>query len=120
MGQKEHPLDYEFSGKAAAGTNDVSGPQTPSGRIVCVQRCGVENETSGAADVRVYKAGIGAEVLVAEEDAVQAATLYWFSEPIYLHEGQHLLARFTACTAGDILKVYLTGWYTESRELEDD
>lgn len=115
MGQK-YPFDYSYSMNAAAGSNDLAGVITHSGQLVCIQRVAVENETSGADDVRLLKAGTGGELLLAEEDAVQVDTLYWIEQPIYLHEGQYLVARFTGCTAADILKMYQTGWYQERGE----
>lgn len=118
MGHKKHPFDLVLSGKAVAGSNDIKQDEVVSGQLYCIQRFAVENETSGAADVRLFKAGVGGEFLLAEEDAVQVDTLYWIDTPFYLHEGQYAMARFTGCTANDTLKGYLTGWWSAAREVE--
>lgn len=117
MGQKKHPFDLTLEKVAATGTNDVESDPVRTGRLYCVQRVGLENETSATTDVRLMKAGVGGEFLLEEEDTLSAATLYWTTDSFYLTEGQYLIARFTGCTANDRLKVYITGWFQMGREV---
>lgn len=113
MGHKKNPFDRVYTTAAAAGSNDVEMDAVGSGYLYCIQRIVVENEDNGSADVRILKGGVGAELMIAEEDQVQAATLYWLDNVFYLHEGQRIIARFTGCTAGDLLRMALLGWWTE-------
>lgn len=117
MGQKKFPFDLTLSAKASAGSNDVQMDEIQSGRLYCIQRVAVENETSATTDLRLMKAGTGGELLLEEEDTLAAATLYFTTDPFYLTEGQYLLARFSGCTADDILKVYITGWWRDAYEV---
>ena len=118
MGQKKHPFDRVLSARASTGSNDLQMDEIKSGRLYCIQRVSVENETSAATDVRLMKGGPGGEFLLEEKDTLSAATLYWTSEAFYLTEGQYLLARFSGCTADDVLKVYITGWWKEGYEVD--
>lgn len=113
MGHKKYPLDLIRTKVAAAGSNDVEMDPVGGGLLYCIQRIIVENETSTTDDVRIIKAGVGAEIPVAEKDDPGKATLFVVDEPFYLHEGQYLLARFTACSADDHLAMYLLGWFAE-------
>jgi len=113
MGHRKYPLDLIYTMAAAAGDNDLSMPPVGSGLLYCIQRITVENETSGAADVRLLKGGAGSDLMLAEEDQVQAATLYWIDEVFYIHEAQYITARWTGCTASDRLRMVLLGWYAQ-------
>lgn len=115
MARKKYPLDLIYTMAAAAGSNDLSMDAVRSGLLFCVQRIIVENETSGAADVRIVKGGAGSDLMIAEEDQIQAGTLYWIDAPFYLHEAQYITARWTGCTASDRLRMVLLGWYSEVR-----
>jgi len=117
MGQKKFPFDRTLGKKAAAGSNDVRMREVETGRLYCIQRVAAENETSATTDLRLIKAGTGDELLLEEEDTLAAATLYWTSDPFYLTEGQYLIARFSGCTASDVLKVYITGWWRDAYEV---
>jgi len=120
MAQKKQPFDVTLTLTAAAGSNDVRMARVDAGWLYCLQRIAVENQTSVSTDVRLLVAGGGEEVLIAEQDTPLAATLYWIADPAYISEGRYLLARFSGCTAGDLLKVYLTGWKQKSLLLEED
>lgn len=119
MAQKKHPFHLILSKKAAAGSNDLEQGQIPDGQLYCVQRTAIENETTAYTDLRILIAGAGGEFLLAEEDNPEAATLYWVDTPFYLREGQYLVCRLSGCTANDILKAYITGWWQAGRELAD-
>lgn len=119
MGQKKYPFEDILTKQASAGSNDVQMSRIRSGWLYCIQHVAIENETNDCDDVRILKAGAGGEFLLFEEDATEAATLYWIDEDIYLTESQYLLVRFTGCTLADELKVYIRGWRQESRVLDD-
>lgn len=110
MAQKKQPFDLELTLDAADGSNDLQTDRVPSGFLSCIQHVAVENETTAYTDLRVMKARPGREFLLEEEDLPQAATLYWMADDFYLTEGQYVLVRLTGCTAGDKLRVYITGW----------
>ena len=117
MAQKKQPFDLVLSKTAVAGSNDLRTEQVKPGWLWCVQRVAVENQTTLYTDLRILKAGRGAEFLLAEEDNPSAATLYWVDTPVYLMEGQYLVARLSGCTLSDVLKVYLTGWKAQVTEV---
>jgi len=101
---KKHPFDLKLAKVANAGSNDLAMDAVEDGRLYCVQHVAIENETSAFTDLRILKAGVGAELLLEEQDSPQAATLYWSTAAVYLTEGQYLVARFSGCTASDRLK----------------
>lgn len=113
MGHKKYPLDLVYTLAAETGSNDVEMDQVESGLLYCIQRVVVENETSDTTDVRILKAGVGETLPLEEKDTLAAATLYWTSEPFYLHEGQRVIGRFTGCTAGDRLRMAIFGWFAK-------
>ena len=116
MAQK-HPFHLVLSVKAAAGSNDLKQDEVPDGQLYCVQRVAVENETTAYTDLRILATGGAKEFLLVEEDSPQAATLYWTTDPVYLREGQYIVCRLSGCTANDVLKAYLTGWWQDAREV---
>ena len=117
MAQKKQPFDQVLTASASAGSNDLSTKQVKPGWLWCIQRAGVENETTAYTDLRLLKVGRAADFLLAEEDSPEAATLYWDTDPVYLMEGQRYVARLSGCTASDVLKAYLTGWKAKTAEI---
>ena len=117
MGQKKYPFHRELAATASAGTNELKTFVVVPGRLLCVQRVGVENETSTYTDLRILIDDFGEEFLLAEEDSPQAATLYWMTDTVYLRESQRLVARLTGCTASHVLRAYITGWWQQSGEV---
>ena len=119
MARNKWPFETVLTKSASSGSNDVAMERVSPGWLFCLQRIAAENQTSPGTDLRFLVAGGGEEVLLAEQDTPLAATLYWITDPAYLSEGRYLIARFTGCTASDLLKVYVTGWKQKSPELED-
>lgn len=119
MAQKKQPFDLVLTKQASVGSNDIATDRVKPGWLWCVQRITAENQTSPFTDLRLLVAGGGEELLVAEQDTPLAATIYWISEPVYITEHRYLIARFTGCTASDLLKLYITGWKQQSLILED-
>lgn len=117
MAQKKRPFDLPLTKTAAAGSNDVVTDPVRSGRLFCIQRVAIENETSPCTDVRLIKGGSAGEIVLEEEDTPQAAVLYWTANPFYLTEGQYLIVRFAGCTASDVLRVYVCGWWATMGEV---
>lgn len=110
MAQKKQPFDLELTLDAADGANDLRMDRVPVGFLFCIQHVTVENETTAYTNLRLIKARPGREFPLEEQDSPEAATLYWMADDFYLVPGQYLLARLTGCTAGDKLRVYITGW----------
>ncbi len=117
MARKKQPFDDVLTLVASDGSNDIATKQVPPGELWCVQRVAVENETTAYTDLRLLKAGRAAEFLLVEEDNPEVATLYWIDTPVYLMEGQYLVARLSGCTANDVLKMYLTGWKAKASQI---
>jgi hypothetical protein len=113
MAQRRQLFDDILSVDAVAGSNDLESERVESGWEWCVQHLAVENETSNFTDFRVLKERAGSEYLLEEQDSPLADVLYWSGEEYYLSDGQRLVVRFTGCTAGDRLRVYLSGWRRE-------
>ncbi len=118
MGQKRHPFHLELGATASAGTNDLAQSRVDAGKLCCIQRVAVENETTTYTDLRILIDNFGVEFLLEEEDSPQAATLYWMTGEVYLREGQRLVARLTGCTASDVLRAYITGWWQQDGEVK--
>lgn len=116
MGQKKHPFDLPLSALASAGTNTLEMDPVRPGRVFCIQRAAVENETTAYTALRILKGGRGTEMLVSEQMAPQAARLYWEDDDIYLTEGMYLVCRLTGCQANDVLRAYLMGWWQQDGE----
>ncbi len=117
MGHKKNPFDDVLTLKASAGSNDLRTEQVKPGWLWCIQRVGVENETTAYTDLRILKAGRAAELPLEEQDSPQAATLYWMTNAVYLMEGQYVVARLSGCTADAVLKAYITGWKSKTAEV---
>jgi len=117
MAQKKQPFDRIYSTVATSGTNDVKVAKVGSGWLWCVQRIGCINETNAYTKLRIIKAGRGGELILAEQPSPEADVVYWETDPIYLSEGQYLVARFFGCTANDVLKVYISGWRAKTYEV---
>jgi hypothetical protein len=65
----------------------------------------------------VIKRGGGRDFLVGEQDSPGANEIVWDTDPVYLSEGQYLALELTGCTASDVLRAYLSGWFKEGREV---
>lgn len=115
---KKNPFDRPYTKAASAGSNDVETNPVEPGRLYCYQRIVVENETNSVTDVRILKKSVGQEIVVAEKDTLSAATVFVVDEPIYITEGQKLVARFTGCSANDVLKMYAMGYWQVKREVQ--
>lgn len=117
MGQQTYPFDRIIRKVAASGSNDLTLDPVQTGRLYCLQRVSVENETSPCTSIQLLKSGRGGEFLVDEEKSAQPDVLYSHGRDIYLTEGQYLLVRFAGCTASDSLVVYVSGYYRVVREV---
>lgn len=116
MGSQKVPYYDVLSKVAGAGSNDLESDQVETGRFYCIQSIAVENETTDYTKLRLLSAGTGGELPFAEQKDPLAATLYWFEDDVYLIEGMYIVARLTGCTANDVLKVYLRGYWTSVKD----
>ena len=66
-------------------------------------------EPSG--DLSVYVKGHGYAHWLMSQESPAAGQLYWERWPTFLFRGESLVARFIGATAGDVLNLYLEGWY---------
>ena len=114
----QHPFRQRVQKAAAGGTFDEVrfGPILEN-RLYVIWRVAVEDETSApTGDIRAYVDGHGYTHWELEQESPAAATLYWENDRFYLAQGESLVARFTGATAGDVLSLYVEGWWMEPQE----
>lgn len=110
MANKKMPLDWQGALDASAGTNDIATEPVKTGEIFNIQRVTVVNETSLTTSHSIRKDDGSREFIVYERDAMTAGKSYTYDVPFYVYETQRVIFRFHGCTAGDRLRVYLSGW----------
>jgi hypothetical protein len=116
MAARKVPFSWILSKDAIAATDTLTSEIVKPGYLYCVQRVVIENETTAYTDCRVAVRSGGRDVLIAEQDAPAADTLYWYDQSFYMTESQRLAVLFTGLTAGDGIKAYVTGWYQAGAE----
>jgi len=85
-----------------------------AGRICHITRFACEDETDDlTGDLRVYIKGHGYEHWLNEENTVTEDVLYWDVDGTFLTEGESLVARFTGATDGNVLELYIEGYFEE-------
>lgn len=112
---QRHPFRLHRTLVALGGTYDEIefGPILEN-RLYMITRHAVEDEThSPTGDIRTYVKGHGYEHWENEQDSPGSATLYWDKDPVHLVMGESLVARITGATAGDVLQLYVGGWWEE-------
>lgn len=112
MANKKHPFHRVHTVTASAGTNLIEDNRVSTPRLYCYQRIAVENETLPYTRLRIEIRGRGPDFLVSEQHHPRAGVLYWDDIPVYATGRMTLTAELTGCTASDVLKMYLTGWWT--------
>lgn len=86
-------------------------PRRPD-RVYHVTRVALENETSiGTGDIRLAVTGHGYVHPLRQFQAPAPDVLYVEDREILLLEGDALEARFSGTTSGDVLQMYLEGWW---------
>lgn len=111
MANKKHPFHRVRTVTASAGTNLIKDVRVRPARLYCYQRVAVENETSPYTRLRIEVRGRGPDFLSSEQQQPRDDVLYWDDVPIYATEGMTLTVELTGCTADDLLKMYVTGWW---------
>lgn len=119
MGER-HYFRRRRTATAAGGTYDeVEFGPIVKDRLYHITRFAAEDETSDpTGDLRFYVKGHGYEHWENEEDSPGSATLYWDVDGIVIWMGESLVARFTGCTASDVLRLFVEGWWEERDSAE--
>ena len=110
MSVKKIPFQFALSLTALSGSNDLRICAPETGWMYCIQHLSVENETSNYSDFRVIHVVSSYELMVAYWDTCSVGKLDWYDRDIFVTEGQYCLVRMAGCTAGDQLRVYVSGY----------
>jgi len=113
----KYPLRIRVAKESTGATDEyLQTEKVEPERIWCIQTLAFENETSVTAEVRVYIEGHGYPHYILQQENPPAADLYWFTDDFLLVEGERLVCRFTGTTSGDLLRMYLTGYWMFSEK----
>jgi hypothetical protein len=109
--QKRYPY-REVITLTAVGTYDyLKSKQVKDGELLILTNIAYENTSGARGTFRRYIEGaMGENVMLAELQGPGAAELIFSDKEITLKAGEMMVVRQASCTAGDILKMYLTGF----------
>ena len=111
MGTKKRLLELRYTGLGtAAAYDDVKSDRPQPGEVWCIQNAAIENETNNFTELRVFIEGRGYNHYLDEQDNPLAGHLFTLPRDVFIHENEMLVARFTGCTTGDKLAMYLSGY----------
>lgn len=116
MGGKTHNFNHPLYADADAGQNELTFGPVRVGRKYCVQRATAINETSAFTSLKVIVRDRPNDFVDSQQDSPQANIPYWTDKDIYLTEGQELVIQFNGCTANDVLRAWLRGWWQMMEE----
>jgi len=106
--------------KASGGTYDyVKSNVVPPGEIWCLQGIAYENQTGARGTFRRLIEGHGYDHFVAEHKSPGAGELIYTDKVIYLIPGERLSIRQATCTSGDILALYVHGYKTLGKFIDE-
>lgn len=101
---------------AGVATEYIDDDRVKPGYEHIITRVALENQTTAFTQFRL---GVwdGANYQLSEEQKTPAAaTLYWTTDPIYLSEGENLRIELKGCTSGDVVMVYIDGFFRKLSE----
>ena len=123
---KDTILDFPLTRIRRKPIRFVSGGVTPEyidddavkpGYMRIITRIAVENETTAFTKFRIGTWD-GANFHLAEEQISPAVdTLYWTADPIYLSETEKLRIELRGCISGDVIMVYIDGFFRKISEV---
>lgn len=100
----------------STGVEYFNDTPVKSGYIHILTRVAVENLNHAYTRFRLGIWGGGAFHLFEEQKSPAATTLYWTVDPIYLTENKNLRLEVYGCTVGDVIMVYIDGFFRVMRE----
>ena len=105
----------QATGSGGASDDVTFGPVEP-GRVYTIDELAIEDKTTTVTtEARVLISGHGYDHPVLEQATPAAGTLYWLEgRTLHLFEGETLVARFVGATSGDVLQMYLAGYWEET------
>jgi len=107
---RRRPIRFISGGVA---TEYIDDDRVKPGYDHIITRIALENLNHAMTRFRV---GVwdGANYQLSEEQkSPVAATLYWTSDSIYLSEGENLRIEIVGATVGDVIMVYIDGFFRE-------
>ena len=120
MGVKKNPLRVRAVGNfPAAGLATLSAEQVPHDTIWCIQRLTFEGSLAtalGNTRARVYIAGHGYNLYLAEQVNPAANNLYWMIENYWLIPGERVCLEWDQAQAGTVLQMHLIGYWHDLQE----
>lgn len=120
MGAKKNPLRVRGIGTfLAAGLATLPAEQVPPDTIWCVQRLTFEGSmvtALGNLRARVYIAGHGYNLYLAEQLAPAANVLYWMTDDFWLIPGERVCLEWDQAQAGTVLQMHLIGYWHDLKE----
>lgn len=106
----EYPFRYVLREKAdGSGVDDINSDIVNTGTSWRLDHLACIDKNGACDEIAIYIDGNGLEYFVTEQVSANADTLYWYNKPVYLEEGDWLIARFTGATLGDTLELHIMG-----------
>ncbi len=104
---------------ASAALQTLMSDRVPGDQTCCLQQVTweISKATSGGnTRCRLYLEGHGYKHYLAGQDGPTAAKLYTYTKVVYLVPGEQLALDIDQGQAGNIVGMYLTGYFTERKE----
>ena len=98
---------------ASAGTNNLTAVKVKQGRIWHVRIVSVENQTNNFTRLRIIIVDGNVTYSCFEDMSPLAGELYFSDDEIFLREGQQIQAQLQGCTAGDVLVMFVHGYWED-------
>ena len=103
---------------AASGTNDLLLEQVKDGYLWCAQHVGVSEATHNPATAQILLITPDETLVLYYYSGGAAGVVYHLHDPVFVAPRWRLAARFSGSTAGDELRMYVTGYVMRLSELE--
>lgn len=114
---KKYPYVKELIKISDGSTNvDVDDDPVPPGRKIVIKHWAAIDETSAFTELTLLRKIGKREHELEEQKSPAANTLYWSTNEYHFTEGEVISTRFTGTTSGDVLKVYLDGYWIKVEE----
>ncbi len=95
----------------STGTEYIDDERVKPGYEHIITRIAIENLNHAFTRFRIGVWDGANHQLSEEQKSPAAATLYWTADPIYLSEGENLRIEIVGATVGDIIMVYIDGFF---------
>lgn len=107
---EEYPFSYRYTRAVSEDSDyDLEGVVVPARRRWRVNHILCRYVEGNMGRIQIFVAGNRAEYMVCEHVSPDSETAYWWKEPVYLEEGDRLIARFIEANADTTLYFYFRG-----------